>query len=203
MDDKIDNQSNDTGGNDKLISVYNELCTSRIAIDDFRTKLLGFLPLITGGGIFFLFKDEGELESFKPYLGAIGFFGFVITLGLFFYELHGIKKCDHLIKIGRHIETKLGIEGQYKSRPNDVLGIINEPFTACVIYSVVLGAWAYIGFIQLLGENAWIIGLAGFIFFFITSFYLLRKGKFAFEWPSEDANLTGSPPTGKFFNRGW
>src|SRR5688500_1953199 len=105
-----------SGTREKLMNVYKELCTSRLAIDDFRVKLLGLLPLITGSGMFFLFKDEDtKLESFKPYLGAIGFFGFVITLGLFFYELHGIKKCDHLIEIGRQIEDRLGIDGQYKN----------------------------------------------------------------------------------------
>ena len=34
-----------------LVPVYNELCNSYRAIDDFRTKLLGFLPLVTGGGL--------------------------------------------------------------------------------------------------------------------------------------------------------
>jgi hypothetical protein len=30
-------------------AAYEELCTSYRAIDDFRAKLLGFLPLVTGG----------------------------------------------------------------------------------------------------------------------------------------------------------
>lgn len=37
-----------------LATGYQELCNSYRAIDDFRAKLLGFLPLATGTGIFLL-----------------------------------------------------------------------------------------------------------------------------------------------------
>ena len=43
----------DTQKAENLRTVYRELCSSYRAIDDFRTKLLGFLPLATGAGIFF------------------------------------------------------------------------------------------------------------------------------------------------------
>ena len=36
-------------------TVYREPCTSYRAIDDFRMKLLGLLPLATGAGIFLVF----------------------------------------------------------------------------------------------------------------------------------------------------
>lgn len=38
------------GQNDNLKAAYQELCSSYHAIDDFRAKLLGFLPLATAGG---------------------------------------------------------------------------------------------------------------------------------------------------------
>jgi hypothetical protein len=43
-----------TDGADNLRTTYEQLCNSYRAIDDFRSKLLGFLPLITGGGLILL-----------------------------------------------------------------------------------------------------------------------------------------------------
>jgi hypothetical protein len=94
---------------ENLRTVYTELCSSYRAIDDFRTKLLGFLPLATGAGIFFLVTDKAKIEFVQSYFRPIGIFGFAITLGLFFYEFYGIKKCTHLIWDGRTLEKELNI----------------------------------------------------------------------------------------------
>lgn len=133
-----------------LRTAYQELTNSYRAIDDFRAKLLAFLPLASGTGIFLLLSDKMEKMNFaKEHFWAIGIFGLVITLGLFFYELHGIKKCDHLINRGRQIECDLGIAGQFMERPDGVpflrkLVLINEPFTARIIYPAVLAAWMFL-----------------------------------------------------------
>lgn len=129
------------------LDVYKQICTSYYAIDDFRTKLLGFLPLATGAGIFLLVDDEKKIAAVEPYLRPIGLFGFVVTLGLFCFELHGILKCTRLIGAGEELEIKLGIqegEGQFRDRPLGVLGFINEPFASGVIYPAVLAAWAFL-----------------------------------------------------------
>jgi len=68
-------------------AVYQELCNSYRAIDEFRTKLLGLLPLATGTGIFILIMDDDKFRAVEDYLPYIGLFGFFITLGLLFYEL--------------------------------------------------------------------------------------------------------------------
>ena len=129
---------------ENLRTAYRELCTSYRAIDDFRAKLLGFLPLATGTGIFLLVTDEAKMKFVQAYFWPIGVFGFVITLGLFFYELYGIKKCTDLICAGRQLEENLDVkDGQFKKRPFGVLGFINEPFAAYVIYSAVLAAWIF------------------------------------------------------------
>jgi (4S)-4-hydroxy-5-phosphonooxypentane-2,3-dione isomerase len=48
-----------------LLPAYQESCNSYHAIDDFRTKLLGFLPLVTGGGLIFLSgRTEDVREEF-------------------------------------------------------------------------------------------------------------------------------------------
>jgi hypothetical protein len=133
---------------DDTIKVYNELCTSYRAIDDFRAKLLGFLPLVTGTGISFLFEKIQNSQDIpietKSLLAAVGVFGALITLGLFSYEIFGIKKCAALIKAGQDLEVSMNIEnGQFTKRPQSIAHLINEPFAAGVIYSTVLAAWIF------------------------------------------------------------
>ena len=175
----MSNGNSDTPRAEKLMTVYRELCNSYRAIDDFRTKLLGFLPLATGAGLFFLVTDKAKLDVASPYLGPIGAFGFVITLGLFFYEFYGIKKCGALIGAGRILETELHIyDGQFLKRPHGVLGFINEPFAAGVIYPAVLSAWTLLAmsFSRYKGAAR---GGAAVIFFvgFAVSFFYVVKDK--------------------------
>ena len=140
----------DEGADRRMI--YERVCESYHAIDDFRLKLLGSLPLATGAGVLILVRGEIKLgdetaTSAKEFLAAIGLFGLVITLGLFAYELHGIKKCHYLIRAGQFLEEEFGVHGQFSSRPHDVGGRlgINEPFASSIIYPASLGAWAFTG----------------------------------------------------------
>lgn len=130
---------------DEELKIYEQLCNSYRAIDDFRAKLLGFLPLATGTGVFLLVTDPEKIKSMQVFFQPIGVFGFVITLGLFFYELYGIKKCTHLIKAGKEIECDLKLEnGQFTKRPPGVAFLINEPLAAGIIYPAVLAAWTFL-----------------------------------------------------------
>lgn len=131
------------------LKAYEQLCESYRAIDDFRAKLLALLPIATGGGIFLLIggKTKG-VDIGLSYLPEIGLFGFVVTLGLFFFELHGILKCTRLIGAGANLEEALGInkkEGQFIDRPLGIMNFINEPFAAGIVYPAVLAAWVYLG----------------------------------------------------------
>ena len=133
---------------DDTIKIYNELCTSYRAIDDFRAKLLGLIPLVTGTGISFLFEKIQNPQNIpietKGLLVAVGVFVALITLGLFSYEIFGIKKCAVLIKAGKDIEAALHIgTGQFTTRPQNIGYFINEPFAAGVIYPTVLAAWVF------------------------------------------------------------
>ena len=156
-----------------LIKVYDQLCESYRAIDDFRAKLLGFLPLVSGGGIFLLLS--GTLP--KEFMGPIGAFGAVITLGLFVYEIYGIEKCTALIKAGQDLESSLKFEGQFLSRPTGLLhrtgflSHISEPFAAGIIYPVVLAAWIYLAFVYTWSLVAPIIS----IFVFVLGFGITYK----------------------------
>jgi hypothetical protein len=69
--------------------VYKELCTSYRAIDDFRTKLLGFLPLATAAGVIALFgKDVSLTQDKLTFLEPVAIFGVLITIGLYAYQLY-------------------------------------------------------------------------------------------------------------------
>jgi hypothetical protein len=161
---------------DEQLRIYEQLCNSYRAIDDFRAKLLGFLPLATGGGIFLLAKT---LQDETKLLLAIAAFGFVITLGLFFYEIYGIRKCGALISAGKSLERMLGVEGQFKSRPREVARLVNEPFAAGLIYPAVLAAWMFLAL-----ASVWpAASLPAAILVFVAGFaatlvydYVLRRG---------------------------
>jgi hypothetical protein len=142
---------------EKLRTTYDQLCYSYRAIDDFRAKLLGFLPLATGTGIFLLVPENKE-GLLKEYLGPIGAFGFLITLGLFFYEIYGIKKCHGLILAGQQLEDQMDIRGQFRERPREVARFIKEPVAAGVNDPAELAAWT---FLALLGQEWTFLALLG------------------------------------------
>lgn len=151
----MSNGNSDTQKLENLRTVYRELCSSYRAIDDFRTKLLGFLPLATGAGIFFLITDKDKITSVQQYFRPVGAFGFVVTLGLFSFELYGIKKCTHLIRAGKDLEKELNIsDGQFTKRPHGVAGLINEPLASGVIYPAVLAAWTFLALVSPPSQDA-------------------------------------------------
>jgi hypothetical protein len=132
---------------DDLKAIYQELCNSYRAIDDFRTKLLGFLPLATGAGVVLLsdtLTDDKKRSFVMPFLEPIGLFGLVVTIGLLFYEIHGIKKCFSLIMCGEALEQRMGFKGQFATRPEYAVVFINEPVATALIYPAVLAAWTYV-----------------------------------------------------------
>jgi hypothetical protein len=156
-----------TNPQDEILKAYEQLCTSYRAIDDFRTKLLGFLPLATGTGIFLLAKGLSSEE--KAVLTPIAAFGFLITLGLFSYEIHGIRKCGALMEAGEQLEGFLAIRGlgQFTQRPQNVARLINEPFASGIIYPAVLAAWTFVALVFAwppgAAVTAVLVFLAGFV----------------------------------------
>lgn len=165
---------------DSLIKVYDQLCQSYRAIDDFRAKLLGFLPLSSAGGAFLLLNgvlvNSGNVA--KRFLAPAGVFGFVITLGLFFYEIYGIRKCHALIEAGKYLECSLGItHGQFRRRPRSVRGFIDEVFAAGVIYPAVLAGWIFLTLVFARPDQPPAIGVAlgAAICIFIIGFLIMCK----------------------------
>jgi len=144
-----------------LRDAYGQLCASYHAIDDFRAKLLGLLPLVTGGGLA-IATGKGDDVS-RGFLLPLGLLGLVVTAGLYSYEVYGIAKCHALIKAGRSMEDGLGLDrGQFQERPRSVLGLVNEPFAAAIIYPAVGAAWAYLAAFEVDGPAAGAI--AGVVF---------------------------------------
>jgi len=169
---------------------YDQLCKSHDVIDTFRAHLLALLPIASAGGIFLLLNKDILSENATPkavgtasahtisqdLLGPIGLFGFVITIGLFAYELYGIRKCHAIILAAKEAEAELGVTGPFTTRPRELLGFINEPFATGIIYPAVMAAWVFLGCYFTLPKNAgWVAGsvfLSGFASTFGYNFFL-------------------------------
>lgn len=173
----------DDKNREALMQGYPQVCDSYRAIDDTRMKLLGLLPLATGG--LFVLTDKTSADT--TFLGAIGAFGFVITLGLFAYELHGIKKCGNLIRTGQGIENSLGFYGQFRSRPHDVAGFIDEPFAASLVYPASLAAWAYLVLAFAPRPVTFVSAIATFVIGFVVSLRLMLLMEHDLENPKYDS----------------
>jgi hypothetical protein len=172
--------------NNNLTLAYEQLCKSHDAIDSFRSTLLGLLPAASAGGIFLLLNKDilgGSSASttvngaaahtlLQDLLGPIGIFGFVITLGFFAYELYGIRKCHAIIFAAQGVEAQLGITGPFTTRPRELLGFINEPLAAGIIYPAVMAAWTLVGlYFTVPGGALWIAGFVFLIGFTAMLFY--------------------------------
>jgi hypothetical protein len=140
--------------------------------------LLGFLLLVTGGGLILLTGRSAEVR--EEFFGPVGLFGIAITSGLLAYELFGIKKCHALLSAGEDLEHALRLPGehvgraagQFLRRPNNLLGVVNEPFAAAAIYPAVLAAWTYLALFfdpgrrgPLVSLVVFIVGFAGILLF--------------------------------------
>jgi hypothetical protein len=143
------------------------------AITDTRFKLLGFLPIASGVGIYAVLGDGGA--SIPPFAWVAGLFGFMVTLGLFFYELRGLQRGAALERSGRDLEAALGLtNGPFSSEPAAHLkGLVNVRTASWVIYSTVLGAWVYLMLVRNLSSvPAAVVGIivaVGIAFWFRRS----------------------------------
>lgn len=160
--------------NENLTTLYNQLCTSYHRVDDFRAKLLGFLPLASGIAIFGL-MDPDKDGVMSQHLREIGFFGVLVTFGLLIYELKGIQKCTGFICHGKLIEEKLfkdpAIIGQFtglKETDHWSRNIFNEPVTSAFVYATVTAAWVYVSSVtekpdesKVYVGNLWLSGIIG------------------------------------------
>jgi hypothetical protein len=136
-----------------FLAAYSEICKSYHAIDDFRMKLLGLLPLASIVSVAFL--DTSKLLSATPHqrgselISFAALFAAMLTLALFGYEVRGIQRCHNLIIEGKHLEQLLGVgHGQFhvceEEHASSPLRALNAKLIACIIYSLVFSGWLFI-----------------------------------------------------------
>ena len=148
--------------NPALLSAYSEVCRSYHALDEFRMKLLGFLPLTSLAGIILIAKesivvdDDGvTVSQLSPHLiGFASFFAAAFTLALFLYEIRGILRCHRLIRRGRLLERRMNVRGQfYVCKAHNKRGrpgadrrdrLFNAKIAASATYSLVFAAWLFL-----------------------------------------------------------
>jgi hypothetical protein len=151
---------------DPQTTLYQALCTSYNAINDWRAKLLGFLPLASGAGIFFLlnnsFTTGGRSTALASYLLPIGLVGAVVTFGLFVYDIRAIQVRRSLIEAGKEIEKTLGIQGQFSVRPHSFGRLTNDLQGSTLIYFTIIAGWIFFGLIFRSPQEAWLV--AGIVF---------------------------------------
>ena len=130
---------------DKCI-VYKEICSAYRKLDDFRTKLLGFLPLTSGVGVFAILKDAQQ----SPSLAALGLLGAIVTLGLGLHEIRTILRCRALIRAGRLLEKELCLEkdatlfASYPDKSKHLYPLLSTATASFVIYAGTFTAWLYV-----------------------------------------------------------
>jgi hypothetical protein len=137
-----------TPSEETLRMEYGEVCKSHSSITEFRAKLLALLPLASGSGIVVLLTRRSEPID-TTYLYAIGLFGFLITLGLFIYELRGIQHCKRLNQLASRLEEQLHLhEAQFTGRPKACVGgFVGAEGAAYIIYPTMLIAWIFVTFV--------------------------------------------------------
>ena len=137
-----------------VLAAYREVCSSYHAIDDFRTKLLGILPITSLAGILLVGRDSffgGNDGQAWALIGFGSFFAAALTLALFLFEIRGILRCHHLIERGATLEETLRVKGQFfvctdqhqNSATRTTEKIFNAKVAACAVYSLVFSAWLF------------------------------------------------------------
>ena len=153
---------------------YEQLCQSYRAIDDFRSKLLGFLTLVSGAGLLALLGPLADSEG--RLLLPVGLLGLFVTFGLLCFELNGIRKCHSLINAGRRLESRWpgpeGIaDGQFCSRPTH---LVDVPFASGVIYSSVGAAWLYTAF-SATTSWAWLVSVIAAVLGLVSVLWYAKR----------------------------
>jgi hypothetical protein len=155
---------------DTKTALYQELCNSYRALDDLRMRVLGFLPLVSGVGIFFLLNNSvigtssrGQPTSFAQFLLPLGLIGAIVSLGLFIYDMRANQLKRSLINTGWEIEHSLVIAGQFTNRPPNRFGLIGDTVGSTLIYSVVISGWVYSALISISPLVAWIVAVILFL----------------------------------------
>jgi hypothetical protein len=136
---------------------YETLVAGHDRITDFRAKLLGFLPLGSTVAIGVLTAVRDDAPLLRDYFWAVGAFGFVVTVGLYFFEWHQMKHCGAIIARARVIERKLRFEtgGFFTIRPDSW---VDAHTAGYIVYGIVATAWASVVVVSRSGVLSDVLG---------------------------------------------
>src|SRR5215471_1915669 len=166
-----------------LPTLYQAICTSYNAITDWRAKLLGFLPLASGAGIFYLlnnaFTGSQTNTIITDNLLPIGLVGALVTLGLFFYDVRAIQIRHSLIEMGTALEPSLGHAGQFSHRPDSYGHGINDLVGSTLIYFAIMAGWVFLGLVFRCRQAAWwlasVVFVVGVVGVYVTNRHIVKQ----------------------------
>jgi hypothetical protein len=124
---------------------YAEICSSVRATDEISFKLLGLVPLISGGGIVLLL-DAGKRPTWSPVVIFVALFGATVTFAIYRWEVRNIQTCNWLIARGADLEREeLGLaKGQFYNRdpaPSLLGRRMGKAGAERLLYATTIGAW--------------------------------------------------------------
>src|SRR5918995_7150257 len=112
---------------------------------DLRTKMLAFVPTITGAAVGLLGEPRPATE-----LIGIALLGLVATLGIFVYELRNAQLNDAMVQRAKELERLLGLPTvQGLPGPGGVLATRPNRWFAhdrgwALVYSAAIAGWSYL-----------------------------------------------------------
>jgi hypothetical protein len=161
-----------SGERQKALEVmYQQVAAQHDRIDDFRAKLLGLLPAVTGLGLLVTIGEKKPDSLNSDFLAAIGIFGALASIGLLVHELRSISRCYMLISIGfvlEHRLTKTGDDdarfGSFSSRLAwGFGGPVSRENAALIVYPASIAAWGFVAAWPTL--DSWSLAVPVFLFF--------------------------------------
>lgn len=127
---------------------YNQLCNSFRQLTDVRFKLLALVPSISGAAIALISTDLVEFKQTPLPRCLVAVLGFIVTLGIVFYDQRNSQIYNAIVRSGRKLEDSLGVQGAFSQRPPRALRFLGlfsiwHDRGLALIYGSVLGGWVF------------------------------------------------------------
>lgn len=127
---------------------YQQVCNNYHQLTDVRFKLLAFVPAMAGTAIALISKDLIAFEASPMPRLIVAVLGFLVTLGIFFYDQRNSQLYNALVKRGKDLEDELNINGPFSQRQPRSLklfGLVTiwHDRGLSLIYGSILGAWVF------------------------------------------------------------
>jgi hypothetical protein len=120
------------------------------ALADIRFKLLALVPILSGAALALISPNLFGKEPRPEIALAAGILGFLVTLGVTFYDQRNSQLYNAIYHHIRYLQTKLVLPNgtQFGVRPGRELRFVFvwsiwHDRALALIYSAVLGAWLY------------------------------------------------------------